>query len=326
MKEINFSKYISNKDLPVGEVKLQNNLKTKIFFTEFNDVYLNPKLWSVITKDLYLFNDFERYLSPYKHNKEIIFRQNEIEQKIKSIHQIKGSYFLFGAEENYWHFMIDFIPRLICLKYVQAKVVKVIVSDKLSYKFLNFIKKICNKLDINEIDFLQLNQENLIYSFDKLIFTSRPSINFTSSFFYKLFNSDLINKNNKNIYVKRGNVVRRKVLNEDALIEFIKKYDYEIIDCFELEIDQQINIFSQAKNIIIPSGAAMANLIFIPNNTNVIEIRSNLDGDFSKKLNLQNRFSLFFFNKTIKFGDNLRKDIVVDIHELKKFIEEKNFF
>ena len=41
-----------------------------------------------------------------------------------------------------------------------------------------------------------------------------------------------------------------------------------------------------AKNIIIPSGAAMANLLFVPNNINVLEIRSNLDGNFSKKINL----------------------------------------
>ena len=30
----------------------------KIFYTKFNDTYLHPRLWSVITKDFYIFNDF----------------------------------------------------------------------------------------------------------------------------------------------------------------------------------------------------------------------------------------------------------------------------
>ena len=44
MKETNFLKYISDKNLSIGEVNFTNNLKTKVFFSEFSDVYLNPKL------------------------------------------------------------------------------------------------------------------------------------------------------------------------------------------------------------------------------------------------------------------------------------------
>ena len=81
-----------------------------------------------------------------------------------------------------------------------------------------------------------------------------------------------------------------------------------------------------AKNIIIPSGAAMANLLFVPNNINVLEIRSNLDGNFSKKINLNNRFNLHLFENTTKVGLDLRKDIIVDIPSIRKLIEEKKIF
>ena len=326
MKEISFFKYILDKNLSIEEIKLQNDLNNKLIFTKFYNIFLYPKLCSVITHDFYIFNDFERYLSKYKHDKEIIGNQIQIKKEIESVSQIKGSYFLLGAEENYWHFLIDFLPRLICLKYSHDKNIKVLVSDELSEKFLNFAKKVCNQININEINFLKINRQKLIYNFEKLIFTSRPSINFASTFFFEIFKKTLVKKKKRNLYVKRGNVVRRKVLNEDMLIESIKEYKYEIIDCFELSIEKQIKIFAEAKNIIIPSGAAMANLMFVPDDIQVIEIRSNLDGDFSKKINLKNRFSLYFFDKTIKVGSELRKDIIVDIDQLKKVIEQKKMF
>tara|TARA_B100000575_G_C23091500_1_gene629304 strand:+ start:114 stop:1094 length:981 start_codon:yes stop_codon:yes gene_type:complete len=326
MKEISFFKYILNKNLSIGEIKHQNSSNNKLLFTKFNNIFVYPKLWTVITRDLYIFNDFERYLSQYKHHKEIILNQNEIIQKIQSVSQIKGSYFLFGAEGNYWHFLIDFLPRLSCLKYISEKNIKVLISDNLPEKFLNFIRIVCNEMSIKEINFFKINQEKLIYNFESLTFTSRPSVNFASTFLLEVFKKNLVKNKIRNLYVKRGNAIRRRVLNENKLIKFIKGYNYEIIDCFELSIEEQIKLFTEAKNIIIPSGASMANLIFAPDNTKVIEIRSNLDGNFSKNINLKNRLSLYMFDKTIKVGPELRKDIIVDIDELKKIIEEKKIY
>lgn len=326
MKEISFFKYIINKNLKIGEVKLNNKIDNKLLFTELKNVFLYPGLWSVISNDYFIFNDFERYLSKYKHDKEIVNRQNEIKKNLQLISQIKGTYYLFGAEENYWHFLIDFIPRLVCLKYLSHKRIKVIVSDRLPEKFFHFISKVSTLLNIPEIDFLKINQNNLVYSFEKLIFSSRPSISYASNFLNQIYKNHIVKKKKKNLYVKRGNTIRRKVLNEEQIIEFIRQYDYDIVDCFDLEIEEQIKVFSEAKNIIIPSGASMANLIFTPDNINVVEIRSNLDGDFSEKINLKKRFKLYSFNKTIKIGEELRKNIIVDIDELKKLIEEKNIF
>ena len=45
-----------------------------------------------------------------------------------------------------------------------------------------------------------------------------------------------------------------------------------------------------------------------------------------KKINLNNRFNLFIFDKTKKVGLELRKDIIVDIQSLKKLLKEKKIF
>ena len=44
----------------------------------------------------------------------------------------------------------------------------------------------------------------------------------------------------------------------------------------------------------------MANLLFIPDKINVVEIRSNLDGDFSKRINLDDRFFSITLKKQLR--------------------------
>lgn len=326
MKEISYYKYILDKDIQYNKIRLIPNRDIELHFTKISNIHLYPRLWSVITNDLFIFSDFERYLSPYKHHKEIIGNQNKIKKISKSIPMIKGNFFLFGGEENYWHFIIDFIPRLICLNQLSETELHIIIPENLPEKFIQFIIKLTKLMNINKISFLKINRNHLIYSFENLIFTSKPSISFTSYFFYKLLGNTILKEKKINLYIKRGNTLNRRVLNEDKIIDLLKKYNYFVIDCSQITIEDQIQHFSKAKNIIIPSGASMANLLFIPDKINVVEIRSNLDGDFSKRINLDDRFFLYHFEKTIKVGKKLRKDIIVDIQELKKLIEQKKIF
>ena len=326
MIETSIYEYINTKNISIKEVNFEDEINNKIFYTKFNNIFVLPKLWSVITNDFFIFRDFERYLSTHKHHKEILLRQNEIKNESESMAQNKGNFFLFGGENNYWHFMIDFMPRLYCLKKLTYDEIRIVIPDDLDKKFQEFILQICKILEIKEVIFFKIKTNNLIHSFENLIFTSRPNIEFTSSFFHKLLSSTIKKEGERNLYVMRGNTINRKVLNETDLIKFLQKYNYDIIDCATLSIEDQIKQFSEAKNIIIPSGAAMTNLLFAPDGINVVEIRSNLDGNFSRKINLNNRFNLYLFEKTIKVGQNLRKDIFVDIPAIKQLVEDKKIF
>ena len=324
MKETSIYQYIEANNISISEVNLDTN--NKIAFTKFTNVYVQPKLWSIITDDFYIFSDFERYLSSFKHQKIILSRYDEIKKYSNMIQKNIGNYFLFGGENNYWHFLIDFMPRLFCLTHLNNKDVYIVIPADLNKKFLEFIIKYCELINLNNLNFVKINRENLIYYFDNLIFTSRPSLSFGSAFYNNFLGKSILHKKKRNLYIKRGNTLNRKVLNENEVIIFLKKYNYEIIDCAEMAIEEQIKVFSEAKNIIIPSGAAMANLLFVSDNINIVEIRSNLDGDFSKNINLNSRFFLYLFEETKKVGLKLRKDIIVNILALKILIEENKIF
>ena len=181
-------------------------------------------------------------------------------------------------------------------------------------------------MNLKNVKFIKINRINQLYKFEKLFISSRPSINFAYDFYEKMIGQFTDKKPLKNIYVKRGNVINRKVINENEVEELLLRYNYEIVDCSNLSVDDQIKKFSSAKNIIIVHGASLANLLFVPNNINVIEIRSNIDGEFSTNLNINKRFNLFLFNKTKKVGKKFRKDIIININELKNLVSKNNLF
>lgn len=76
----------------------------------------------------------------------------------------------------------------------------------------------------------------------------------------------------RRIYVKRGNVGRRRVVNEKSVLEFLEKKDFEILQMDGKSVEEQAGIFASAEIIIAPHGAALTNLLFVSPETRVIEI------------------------------------------------------
>ena len=326
MQEINFLDYKFKNNLNLIDINLNNYKDSKISFTKIKNIYLYSYLWTVITKDFYLFKDFERVYSNLKYQDHILNHQVELKNRLQLINETKGNFFLLGGENNYWHLLINYLPRLICLKKINLSNTLVLINSDISDKFQKFILRIIKQMNLKDIKFIKINRVNQLYKFENLFIPSNPSINFAYDFYDNIIGQSIDKKPRKNLYVKRGNVINRKVINENEVEKLLSKYNYEIIDCAHLSVDDQINYFSVAKNIIIIHGASIANLLFVPNNINVVEIRSNIDGEFITKLNISNRFNLFQFNETEKIGKKLRKDIIVNITELEKLILKNNIF
>ena len=326
MREINFLDYKLKHQLNVTDINLKKNKDSIISLTNIKNIYLYSNLWTVITKDFYIFKDFERVYSNFKHQNHILNRQDDLKEKLQLTNEIKGNYFLLGGENNYYHLLVDFLPRLICLKELNLENTFVLINSEILDKFQLFIAKIIKEMNLNNVKFIKIDSINRLYKFENLFITSKPSTNFAYEFYDKIIGKFIDKKPLKNLYIKRGNVSNRKVINETGVEKLLSKYNYEIIDCAKLSVDDQIKKFSSAKNIIIVHGASLANLLFAPNKINVLEIRSNIDGEFSTKLNINNKFNLFLFNKTEKIGKKLRKDIIVNITELENLILKNNIF
>ncbi|RUT05566.1 hypothetical protein DSM106972_035730 [Dulcicalothrix desertica PCC 7102] len=99
---------------------------------------------------------------------------------------------------------------------------------------------------------------------------NKESFEFTRNLFYKPSNLRYTKKSR--IYVSRGNVSRRKIINEAEVIYLIEKYGFETVTMDNRTVQEQANLFSKAEAIIALHGAALTNLLFVQPGSKVIEL------------------------------------------------------
>ena len=75
------------------------------------------------------------------------------------------------------------------------------------------------------------------------------------------------------IYVSRQDTpVIRRFLNEDRIIDLVQEYGFEIVIPSRLTVEEEINIFRNAKIIVGPLGAGLYNSIFNDSDANIIAL------------------------------------------------------
>ena len=79
----------------------------------------------------------------------------------------------------------------------------------------------------------------------------------------------------RRLYVSRGDVGTRNILNEEEILDFLRYYNFEVVVPGELSLEDQIELFNDAEIICGPGGSGMTNHIFAPMRTSLIEIQPN---------------------------------------------------
>lgn len=116
------------------------------------------------------------------------------------------------------------------------------------------------------------------------------------------------------IYVSRADAKRRRVLNEEAVVECLDEYGFTRFVPGEHSIREQIATMSNAEVVVGPHGAGLANLLHCPEETKVLELMPESD------------IRGHFFNLSYKLGleyacclcESSAKDILVDVDQLEE--------
>lgn len=151
---------------------------------------------------------------------------------------------------------------------------------------------------------------------------SAPIIEENYLFSRKLFRDVLEPSGSKRIYVSRGNVTRRKVINESDVIRVLEDYGFTEISMDGKTIQEQAKIFSSAEAIVAPHGAALTNLLFIQPKTRVIEIIPHgfVNNCFYVLANYGKSDYFYLSGEEIEqpYDDPHYFDIFIDTHKLNK--------
>lgn len=65
---------------------------------------------------------------------------------------------------------------------------------------------------------------------------------------------------NRKIFVTRGASAHRAIVNEQELVGLAQEYGYEAVDCGQLTVAQQQDLFASAASVIGPHGAGFTNI------------------------------------------------------------------
>ena len=290
------------KNLSINCNILKGNFFSDSFYyfpiTENNETFS-----SLFTRDLSNTSHFysQKFFNNFKENKNSL-------KKFKDLY-ILGS----NAGNNYYSNLLQFLPRIFFNKKTNFKLA---IHRNSSNKFRNFIGSILKSLNI-EFTFVFLDDD--FYYFIDSYFPQFLSMNDSIEILKKFINPKTNVEISKKIYVTRVDSNYRKIINEGDVASLLREKGYKVINPQLYEIDEQIEIFSNAEKIIAPHGSNLANIIFCKPGTEIFEI-TPLFRDNEKIL--EDRYLNLSLINSLKHNKIISDTVEVEKHSVlaKKYI------
>ncbi len=255
----------------------------------------------------------------------------------KFINKFKGRLAVLaqGASgyNNYSHFLFDIVPKI--------KLISLAINlNKIDYFYFSKLNKyqreIFNNLGIKNEKIIDSNKYRHVQA-TKITGVSHP--NYFSNTIYsahskmpkwivkylrKKFLKENSAKNYFNkIYIDRSDSINRhcKLINNNKVKEFLRLQGFRILKLTKLSFKQQIEIFSNAKIIVAPHGAGLANIVFCKKNTKIIEIKPrNHPNKVYETISKINKLNYFLIKlKYVK--NNIKGDMFLKKEILKKILK-----
>jgi hypothetical protein len=280
--------------------KDENNREINIFlfknikFTGENLFYPNILAFDHENKKLYSLIK-EKTMSLNKLKKQEIFNKKMTNPKKKYTQPL--FYFIYNID-NYFHFVYDSLPYLISYFLLKKQIpnIKLLMNypNQEKKEFYRFVEEFLQILQIEKDDIIivdpntlysniyvsnsythdfdsNLPPRNEIYDFYKKISDQVADIYNLPKKFY-ISRRTWLNKDHSNIGTNY--TTRRKLVNEDELVNLLKKYGYQEIFTENLSTKEKIALFKNATNVIGSFGGGICNILFSKPECELIAIES----------------------------------------------------
>ena len=274
-------------DINSSKIKNDKKLSNLFFNSNFNNLSINCNIlksnfysdsfyYFPITENYQTFTSlFNRDFNNISHFYSQKFFDN-LKNNKNSLKNFKELYILgSNAGNNYYSNLLQFLPRIFFNKKTNLKLA---IHRNSSNKYRNFIDRILKSLNI-EYTFVFLDDD--FYYFKDSEFPQFLNINSSIKLLRNFLNPKTNVEISKKIYVTREDSNYRKIVNEGDVVTLLRKKGYKVINPQLYEIEEQIEIFSNAEKIIAPHGSNLANIIFCKPGTEVLEIAPSF-GDNEK--------------------------------------------
>jgi capsular polysaccharide biosynthesis protein len=232
----------------------------------------------------------------------------------------KGVWILDDWSGGYFHWFTDALVRLVAvIDQLQGHIV--LLPEV--YRYLPYIQE---SLQILGIKAHYYNKKSSVY-IKNLILTSHiaPSGNYNDAMMKKVRDQFILpNKQQKlrNIYISRAKAGKRKITNEDELQKTLIEIGYEIHFFEDYSIEKQISIMSQSNSLIALHGAALTNMLFMPENGKIFEIRNEMDTHNNCFYSLASSLNhdYYYYLTKADHNDGHSSNVYIDVKKLKHIL------
>ncbi len=291
------------------------NLKCNIFHGNF---YLDTFNYFLIDDENYTFSNlFTRDSNQSNHH---YYTRDFFDHftKNKSNFKVFQNTFVLGsnAANNYYSNLLQFLPRML---FINNNEIKIAIHRNSSTKFRNFIKLV---LDSKNIKYSFVFLDDNFYKFENCKIPQFLEINRSIKTLKELIIPNKKKTSDSKIYITREDSSYRKIINESDIIPILQSKGYKVINPQLYEIDEQIQIFSQAEKIIAPHGSNLSNIIFCKPKTEIYEIGPYFSHDYEKVF--EDRYKNLANICDLKYSRFLSDTVDVKEHSdiAKKYIDK----
>jgi capsular polysaccharide biosynthesis protein len=124
----------------------------------------------------------------------------------------------------------------------------------------------------------------------------------------------------RRLYISRSNAPKRRVANEAEVLELLREFDFEVVHTEQLTFPAQVELASSANLLVANHGAGLTNMLFMPGNANVLELRHANDAVNNCYFTMASALGINYYYQTcngLNKSENAHtSDLIVDVEKL----------
>jgi capsular polysaccharide biosynthesis protein len=276
-QRIEIASPLSDPFVPVGKYYHDGGFdRPNVFVCEIPEAYLYVDTGMVCTRHWKVAADFDVRLTFFKKFGKRRPAASEV-KRLTGIYSTIG----YGMESNPYHWMVDCLPKLISLARAEPETaLTLIMSDALGDQQRETLAAICParfKVEYLPPDtWLQLER----FLWPSLV--SGTANGFLPADYFEAIRRPLFERyhlpapqaKTERLYITRRDSRRRRVLNEEALMDLLSHYGFKLVELGRLPFREQVELFHRAEIVVGPHGAGL-NVLFFCGQIPVVVLHPN---------------------------------------------------